>query len=738
MAEKKKKAAKVEAEASFPPHMTRADIDALLNGDHDRPFDVLGIHKSGKKAWCVALVPDAVSVTAKVGKKTVALNRLDGPIFAGPVPSSKYSHTLRAEFSDGATWAFEDPYRFGPVLGETDEYLIGEGSHRQLWKALGAHVMEHEGVSGTHFAVWAPNARRVSVVGDFNVWDGRRHPMRRVGVTGVWEIFLPGLGEGDLYKYEIAPRQGAPFKKADPVGFGAQHPPETSSVVRDITGYGWDDADWMASRREAQQRDKPISVYEVHLGSWRRAADGRRLSYKELASDLVDYAKWMGFTHLEFLPVSEFPFDGSWGYQPLGMYAPTIRFGPPHEFRDLVEAAHKAGLGVILDWVPGHFPSDPHGLAQFDGTHLYEHSDAREGYHQDWNTLIYNYGRREVKNYLIANAVYWLSEYHVDALRVDAVASMLYRDYSRKSGEWIPNKDGGRENYEAIDFLKEMNTVAYAEAEGAITVAEESTAFPGVSTPVDAGGLGFGYKWNMGWMNDTLRYIEKDPIYRKYDHHLMTFPIDYSFSENFILPISHDEVVHGKGSMIDKMPGNEWEKFANLRAYYGFMWGHPGKKLLFMGCEFGQWEEWNHDVSLDWDALHGDKQRGLQALVRDLNHVYRDTPALHRRDCEGAGFRWIANDPERSLSAFCRFGEEGDAPVVVACNFTPMERRWRIGVPGGGHWEEIMNTDAAAYGGGNRGNAGGVEALPGNHDGMEHSIEITAPPLATVMFRQSI
>ena len=471
------------------------------------------------------------------------------------------------------------------------------------------------------------------------------------------------------------------------------------------------------------------------MGSWRHTPDGRRLSYKELATELVDYAKWMGFTHLEFLPISEFPFDGSWGYQPLGLFAPTIRFGPPHEFRDLVEAAHKAGLGVILDWVPGHFPSDAHGLARFDGTHLYEHADPREGFHQDWNTLIYNYGRREVKNHLTANALYWFKEYHVDGLRVDAVASMLYRDYSRGEGEWVPNKDGGRENYEAIDFLKEMNTVCYGEMDGIMTVAEESTAFPGVSTPVDAGGLGFGYKWNMGWMNDTLRYIEKDPIHRKYDHHLMTFPIDYSFSENFVLPISHDEVVHGKGSMIAKMPGNEWEKFANLRAYYGFMWGHPGKKLLFMGCEFGQWTEWNHDESLVWDALHGEQQKGVQAWVRDLNHLYRDAPALHRRDCDPSGFRWIANDPDQSLTAFARFGDDGDAPVVVACNFTPVERQWRIGVPAAGLWEEVLNSDAAAYGGGNRGNGGGVHSQKGEWDGLPDYVDITVPPLATVMFR---
>jgi len=720
----------------LPPHISRDDADALLAARHPAPFDVLGIHPVGDTFWCVALVPDATHVTASIGKGSVELTKVTGALFAAEVTATQTGYTLTAAYADGSQHSFVDPYGFGPVLGDVDMHLIGEGTHRHLWKALGAHVTMHEGFPGTHFAVWAPSATRVSVVGDFNLWDGRRHPMRRVGVTGVWEIFLPDIAEGALYKYEIAPEHGKPFLKADPMAFGAQHPPETSSVVRDITGYGWDDDEWMTSRKAAQQRDRPISIYEVHLGSWRRTEGNRRLSYKELATELVDYAKWMGFTHLEFLPVSEFPFDGSWGYQPLGMYAPTIRFGPPHEFRDLVEAAHSAGLGVILDWVPGHFPSDAHGLAQFDGTHLYEHADPREGFHQDWNTLIYNYGRNEVKNFLTANAQYWLEEYHVDGLRVDAVASMLYRDYSRNDGEWVPNKDGGRENYEAIDFLKAMNTICYAEVDGIMTVAEESTAFPGVSTPVDAGGLGFGYKWNMGWMNDTLRFIETDPIYRRYDHHLMTFPIDYSFTENFILPISHDEVVHGKGSMIAKMPGNDWEKLANLRCYYGFMWGHPGKKLLFMGCEIAQGHEWNHDQSLDWDAAQGEGQRGVQTLVRDLNHLYRATPALHRRDCDPSGFSWIANDPERSLSAFARYGDEGDAPVIVVCNFTPVQREWRIGAPQAGVWEEVLNTDAAVYGGANRGNQGAVAAQDLAWDGHSQCIDIIVPPLATLMFRR--
>jgi len=719
----------------LPPHMTEGDVAALLAARHDRPFDVLGIHVAEAGAWCVALVPEATRVTVIQAGRTVPLARLDGPLFAAPVPDATATYRLSANWPDGTELDFEDPYRFGPVLGDIDRHLIGEGRHRKLWTALGAHVTEVEGVTGTHFAVWAPNATRVSVVGDFNFWDGRRHAMRRVGETGAWEIFLPGLGDGTLYKYEIASPEGAPLLKADPVGFGAQYRPETASIVRDISGHRWADDAWMARRGQVQRHDEPISVYEVHLGSWRRGAEGESLGYEALASELVDYASWMGFTHLEFLPVSEYPFDGSWGYQPLGMYAPTSRFGPPGAFRALVEAAHAAGLGVLLDWVPGHFPADAHGLARFDGTHLYEHADPREGYHPDWNTLIYNFGRAEVRNFLTANALYWLEEYHVDGLRVDAVASMLYRDYSRTDDEWIPNRDGGRENYEAIDFLQEMNTLCYGEAEGAMTVAEESTAFPGVSAPVHEGGLGFGFKWNMGWMNDTLRYMQTDPIHRSHDHHLLTHPIDYSFSENFILPISHDEVVHGKGAMIGKMPGPEWERFANLRAYYGFMWGHPGKKLLFMGCEIAQEAEWNHDAALDWVAAQAGPRRGVQLLVRDLNRLYRHTPALHRRDCDPSGFRWIANDPERSLTAFARFGDDGDAPVVIVCNFTPVERRWHIGLPRSGTWDEVLNTDAAVYGGGGRGNHGTVRSREGDRDGLAQSAEITVPPLAALMLR---
>ncbi|MEL6750847.1 MAG: 1,4-alpha-glucan branching protein GlgB [Pseudomonadota bacterium] len=629
-------------------------------------------------------------------------------------------------------------YRVSSVLTEFDQYLLGEGTHKELWRALGAHVTAHQGIDGVHFAVWGPNAQHIAVIGDFNGWDAHANTMSRAGDNGVWETFVPGIGEGALYKFQITGADGTIRDKADPVGFGSQHPPEQASVVRDLSGYGWKDAKWMKTRAKRHDRAEPISIYEVHLGSWRRRYDdnGRPLSYVEHARDLIAYVQWMGFTHIELLPVSEFPFDGSWGYQPVGLYAPTIRFGPPNEFRDLVDAAHAAGIGVLLDWVPGHFPTDAHGLVQFDGTALYEHADPREGFHQDWNTLIPNYGRTEVKNYFVANALYWMEEYHLDGLRVDAVASMLYRDYSRNDGEWIPNKDGGRENYEAIAFLREMNTAVYGADSSVMTVAEESTSFPGVSQPVHHGGLGFGYKWNMGWMNDTLRYMEKDPIHRQYDHHLMTFPIDWAFSENFILPISHDEVVHGKGAMIAKMPGSEWEKFANLRAYYAFMWMQPGKKLLFMGCEFAQAEEWNHDAELDWGAAEESPNKGIQTLVRDLNALYRATPALHVKDCEADGFAWICNDPAQSIIGFLRKGSEGDADILVVCNFTPVERTgFRIGVPHAGVWREVLNTDAEVYGGENRGNLGGGETQTEPADGYAQSLTLTLPPLSVVAFR---
>lgn len=713
-----------------------AVLSRIAEGRFDDPFAVLGPHPRGGTRHVTAFDPGAQEMAAMAGGKAHPLDPVEGypGLFHGMVPGAE-PYLLRGR-RDGEEWLVEDAYRFGPVLGELDEYLLGEGRHHGLWQALGAHVIEHQGTAGTHFAVWAPNARRVSLIGDFNAWDGRRHVMRRRGATGVWEIFMPGLGDGTAYKYEILGAYGGLAQKADPVGFGAQHPPATASVVRDIAGYGWSDHGWMGTRAEAQRIDRPISIYEVHLGSWRRKDGGRPISYREAAVELVDYAKDMGFTHIELLPISEYPFDGSWGYQPVGLFAPTIRFGPPHEFRDLVNAAHKAGLGVILDWVPGHFPTDPHGLVQFDGTALYEHADPREGFHQDWNTLIYNYGRAEVMNYLTANALYWLREYHLDGLRVDAVASMLYRDYSRAEGQWVPNKDGGRENYEAIAMLQAMNRLTYGEEPGIMTVAEESTSYPRVSRPVHEGGLGFGFKWNMGWMNDTLDYIKREPIHRKHHHHQMTFGLHYAFSENFILPISHDEVVHGKGSMLAKMPGSEWEKFANLRAYYGFMWGHPGKKLLFMGQEFAQGSEWNHDAEIDWACIGNPLHYGMQLLVRDLNAIYRATPALYAHDCDGAGFQWIeADDAAHSIYAWVRRGGPGDAEVVVVCNFTPVERSgWRMGFPQPGLWREVLNSDAEVYGGAGRGNLGRVTALPGESHGQPAHADLVLPPLSTLIF----
>ncbi|MDJ1015477.1 MAG: 1,4-alpha-glucan branching protein GlgB [Paracoccaceae bacterium] len=719
--------------------VSASDARRISLGNHDDPFFVLGPRGSGKSRHVTAFDPGASEAWALVSDDAHTLDPVAeaSGVFSGPVPGDA-PYRLRFSDASGRAWELEDPYRFGPVAGEIDEYLLSEGTHERVWKVLGAHPMEHEGSSGTRFAVWAPNARRVSVVGDFNQWDGRRNPMRRRGATGVWEIFLPGLGEGAVYKYEILGIDGATLPlKADPVGFGSQHAPENASVVRDIGGYGWHDGAWMAERGGRHSREAPISIFEVHLGSWRRVfgEGGRSLSYKEMARQLVEYVVEMGFTHIELLPVSEFPFEGSWGYQPVGMFAPTIRFGPPHEFRDLIDAAHQQGVGVILDWVPGHFPTDAHGLGRFDGTALYEHADPREGFHQDWNTYIYNFGRTEVANYLISNALYWLEEYHIDGLRVDAVASMLYRDYSRKSGEWVPNKDGGRENYEAIEMLKRMNVTTYGKVGGIMTIAEESTAFPGVSKPVDAGGLGFGFKWNMGWMNDTLEYIQKDPIYRRHHHHQMTFGLHYAFSENFILPISHDEVVHGKGSMLSKMPGDAWERFANLRAYYGFMWGHPGKKLLFMGQEFGQLAEWNHNAELDWGALHDHSHAGLRNYVADLNALYRSEPALHRKDCEPAGFQWIEpNAAEESVYAWARWGAEGDRPIAVICNFTPLERSdWTCGLPLAGRWREALNSDAERYGGGNRGNMGHVIAKEQEWRGQPASARVTLPPLSAVM-----
>ncbi len=725
-----------------PPR--QPDFAAILHGDENDPFAVLGMHgPDGNGSIIVrAFLPQASAVSvvhSENGMVVADLARVHTEgAFQGIVGgSTRFPYRLHVKTADG-DHEIEDPYRFPPLLGELDAYLLAEGRHRRAYEKLGAHVTEIEGVAGVAFAVWAPNAKRVSVVGPFNDWDGRRHLMRLRHDCGVWELFIPGIGPEMLYKYEIKARSGMLMAlKADPFGFYAERPPATGSVVWDLDRFSWQDAAWQTQRNATSDRGAPITIYEVHLGSWRRQDnDGRSyLSYRELADALAPYARDMGFTHIELLPVSEYPFDGSWGYQPIGLFAPTSRYGTPDDFRAFVDRCHREGLGVIIDWVAGHFPEDAHGLGFFDGTHLYEHVDPRQGRHPDWGTLIFNYGRNEVANYLLANAMFWTDRYHIDGLRADAVASMLYLDYSRPAGEWSPNRYGGRENLEAIAFLKHLNEMVYAEGGGAFTVAEESTAWPMVTRPTDVGGLGFGYKWNMGWMHDTLLYMSKEPVHRRYHHDLLTFGLLYAFSENFILPLSHDEVVHGKGSLIGKMPGDRWQKFANLRAYYGFMYTMPGKKLLFMGGEFAQTAEWNHDRGLDWDLLTDPLHAGVQRLVRDLNGLYRAVPALHQRDCEPDGFDWIdCNDTDQSVLSYLRRGVNPDECAVIVCNFTPVVREaYRIGVPRRGFYRERLNTDSADYGGGNVGNFGGVTAQAVPWHGHSHSVSVTLPPLATLI-----
>ena len=718
------------------------EVELICSGRHGDPFSVLGPHKQRNGRWSVrAFMPGAsqVLVVATPSQRVLATlaMRDEAGCFERQLSSALQTpYQLQVRWADGSDAVLEDPYRFGPVLGEMDIWLLGEGKHLRPFEVLGARPCVLEEVAGTRFAVWAPNARRVSVVGDFNCWDGRRHPMRLRRECGVWELFLPQVQQGACYKYEIVDAQGQVLaQRADPYAFSAELRPATASVVAQLPPT-------VASspqRQAANALDAPMSIYEVHLGSWRRVTEqgNRWLNWDELADTLIPYALDMGFTHLELLPISEHPFDGSWGYQPVGMYAPTSRFGHPDGFKRLVARCHEAGIGLILDWVPAHFPTDPHGLARFDGTHLYEYADPREGFHNDWNTLIYNLGRTEVSNFLVGNALYWLERFGVDGLRVDAVASMLYRDYSRKPGEWIPNEHGGRENLETIAFLKRMNEVVGEQRPDAITLAEESTAFPAVSRPTYAGGLGFHYKWNMGWMHDTLQYMARDPLYRKHHQGEMTFGLVYAFTENFVLPLSHDEVVHGKGSMLRKMPGDRWQQFANLRAYYGFMFAHPGKKLLFMGCEFAQEREWDHDRSLDWHLLADPMHEGMQRLVRDLNHLYRSTPALHQLDFVPAGFEWIEhNDAEHSVLSFLRRGRDDRSFIVVACNFTPVAHLgYRLGVPCAGEYRERLNTDSQHYGGSNVGTPlGAASARSQPWQGRPWSIEVSLPPLATVMF----
>jgi 1,4-alpha-glucan branching enzyme len=729
--------AKVRSES-----LETAAVDAIVSGRHGDPFAILGMHGGGSAPLSVRVFwPGAEAaevVDAETGEPVASLDRIrsDG-FFSGTIGKRRKPFRYRLRLRRGKdAWEADDPYRFPLVVGDLDLHLFREGTHRRVFEKLGAHPLTIDGVAGVAFALWAPNASRVSVVGDFNQWDGRRHPMRKRIEAGIWELFVPGVAKGAHYKFELLDSAGNLLPlKADPVGFAHELPPATASLVVGLPEHRWQDGVWMRDQKQHQSLDAPISIYEVHLGSWRRKDGNAYLTYAELAAELIPYVRDMGFTHIECMPVSEHPFSGSWGYQPIGLFAPTSRFGTPEDFAAFVDAAHQAGVGIIVDWVPAHFPTDAHGLARFDGTALYEHADPRLGFHRDWNTLIYNFGRTEVRNFLIANALYWMEFFHIDGLRVDAVASMLSLDYSREPGDWIPNVHGGRENLEAIAFIRELNTRAFGDHPGGTTIAEESTAWPQVSRPVDGGGLGFGYKWNMGWMHDTLEYMKHEPVHRRYHHGQMTFGIHYGFWENFVLPLSHDEVVHGKGSLYGRMPGDRWQKLANLRAYFAFMWMHPGKKLLFMGGEFAQEREWNHDQSLDWHLLDDPGNRGVQGLIRDLNRAYREIPALHVKDTDASGFEWLEGaDADRSVYAFARYGRDGDKPVVVVCNFTPIVREgYRVGVPRAGRWRERLNTDAATYGGSNVGNMGAVTSEPVPWHGRATSLSLMLPPLSTIL-----
>ena len=702
----------------------------MLGGTHADPFSMLGVHEGPKGTFARVILPGAETAEAfdLAGTALGAMKRVEGRgLFEGTLTGKPQPVKYRAAAGTAAWWV-TDPYSFGPVLGPIDDLLIAEGTHFRLFDKMGAHLITHEGADGVHFALWAPNAQRVAVVADFNDWDGRRHPMRKRADIGVWEIFIPDIGTGRAYKYQITGADGTlqPLK-ADPFAFASELRPATASITSDPNKLDWGDAAHREHWASVDPRREAISIYEVHPGSWDRDENDWFLSWDGLADKLIPYVIEMGFTHVEFLPVSEHPYDPSWGYQTTGLYAPSARFGDVAGFARFVDGAHRAGIGVLLDWVPAHFPTDEHGLSHFDGTALYEHEDPKLGFHPDWQTAIYNFGRREVASFLVNNALFWAERYHVDGLRVDAVASMLYRDYSRKAGEWIPNAEGGRENWEAVAFLRAMNTAIYRQHAGVITIAEESTDWPGVSQPVHEGGLGFGFKWNMGFMHDTLQYMARDPIHRRHHHDEITFGLMYAYSENFVLPLSHDEVVHGKGSLLTKMAGDDWQKFANLRAYYGLMWGYPGKKLLFMGQEFAQRREWSEARALDWDLCNSPAHEGVRTLVRDLNRVYRTTPALHARDCEGEGFEWLnADDAKNSVFAWLR-KTPGHHPVAVVCNMTPnVHSSYHLRLPNDGKWREILNSDALIYGGSGQGNQGSVVATNG------HAI-ITLPPLATLM-----
>ena len=742
-------------QAAEKPHDA---IENVVQAEHSNPFEILGPHWVGQGAGRSLVIrafrPGAqkAAVLWGPGRKLYPATQIHpGGIFevilppdtpnlreGEPIPPTAYR--LQFRFANTAKFETYDPYAFPPVLTEYDLYLSGEGTHYEKYEKLGAHLREVAGAQGVHFAVWAPNAQRVSVVGDFNLWDGRANPMRNMGPTGIWEIFMPGLEEGTLYKFEILSRVGHHLGlKSDPYGFSGEVRPNTASVVFDINRYEWNDSSWLVDRKARDWQHSPMSIYEIHAGAWkRREKEGYRwLTYRELAAELVPYVKQMGYTHIELMPIMEHPFDASWGYQTVGYYAVTSRFGSPSDFMHFVDRCHQEGLGVILDWTPAHFPRDAHGLAFFDGTHLYEHADPRQGEHPDWGTLVFNYGRNEVQNFLLSNALFWIGKYHIDALRVDAVASMLYLDYSRKAGEWIPNIHGGRENLEAIAFIRRLNEVLHQRHPGALTIAEESTSWPAVSRPTYVGGLGFDLKWNMGWMNDTLRYMALDPLYRQHHHGELTFSMLYAFHENFVLPLSHDEVVHGKRALLEKMPGDDWQKFANLRLLFGYQFAHPGKKLLFMGSELGPRNEFWEGGMVEWPLEASPPHQGIQRLMGDLNRLHTQERALHQVDFESSGFEWIeANDAAASVLSFLRHGRDPEDFVLVVCNFTPVVREeYRVGVPRPGYYREILNTDSKYYGGTDLGNAGGVNAEPVPWNDRPYSLKLRLPPLAASYFK---
>ena len=730
--------------------LTRKEIKYLVTGESADPFTLLGAHqvtlKTGPALVIRALLPGAKNVNIldlDPERKIEATLIDDKGLFEAAITGTREisPYRLKVDFGAGLTSTFYDCYSFWPVLTEDDLYLFNQGNHYRIYEKLGAHPLVHQGVRGVFFAVWAPSATRVSLIGDFNQWNGLRHQMRSRGASGVWELFVPHLSQGLLYKFEIRAQDGTLLIKSDPFAFHFERRPKTAAIVHDLDNFTWTDQEWMAKRASQNPLNRPTAIYEVHLGSWRRRVedDNRWLTYSEAADELIPYVRDMGFNYIQFLPLAEHPFDASWGYQVTGYYAATSRFGTPQDLMYLIDRCHSEGLGVLLDWVPAHFPKDPHALEYFDGTHLYEHADPRQGLHRDWDTLIFNYGRDEVRNFLTANALFWLDKYHIDGLRVDAVASMLYLDYSREEGDWIPNRYGGRENLEAIEFIKNLNTKVFELFPGVVTIAEESTAWPGVTRPVHLGGLGFMFKWNMGWMHDMLTFMSKNPVHRRFHMDKLTFALIYAFHENFVLPLSHDEVVHGKASLLSKMPGDDWQKFASLRLLLGYMYGEPGKKTLFMGAELGQWSEWDHDKGLEWDLLQYESHRGMQRFVRDLNRVYCSEPALFEQDFDPEGFEWIDfRDSDANVVSFIRKGKDPDQVLVFVFNFTPVPRMdYRIGVPGEGFYREVINSDAAIYGGSNMGLKGGISADDRPWHNQPSSLCMSIPPLGMLILKSA-